>query len=230
VVAAVCKVRARALNTEALLTRLRPLAGVVVRRSGAALTHGAVLAAVVLEALAGGVGHDALAALRHKSPLLCVHPPAVRAVSRANRGLAGEALVAGITLALASGVVTLAALGTVLRAGDESAHGAHEGGGAGARAVAISGSVADSVITTVLIAQALVALLAGPTLLAHALEVIALAVLATLAADCRSTEGEDRGRECEWREMVSDTALTRRWSDTAFDRLPNRTAGTKQAI
>lgn len=155
----------------------------VVRRSGAALTHGAVIAAVVLEALACGVGHDAFAALSHESPLLRVHPPAVRAVGRADRCLTGKALVAGITLALASGVVTLAALGTVLRASDERAHGAHEGVGAGARAVAVSGSVAHSVITAVLIAEALVALLAGPTLLAHALKVIALAVLATLAAE-----------------------------------------------
>jgi hypothetical protein len=75
-VAAVVEVEARALHTEPLLALHGPLAGVVVRGSGAALAQRTVLATVVLEALAGGVGHDALAALGHHGSLLSVHPPA----------------------------------------------------------------------------------------------------------------------------------------------------------
>lgn len=60
--------------------------------------------------------------------------------------------MARIALALASGVVTLAAFGAVLRALDHRADRAHEREGAGTRAVAITTRVADTVLAAVLVA------------------------------------------------------------------------------
>jgi hypothetical protein len=181
-VAAVVQMGARALHTVTILTGQRPLARVVVRRSRATLAQRTILATVMLKALAGGIGHDALSTLGHQGSLLCVHPAAVRAVGRADRSLTRKTLVAAIALALASGEVALATLRTVLGAGNEGAHRAHERVVAGARAVAICTSVAQSMLAAVLIAQAFVTLLAGPALLTNALEVIATSVLAALAA------------------------------------------------